>query len=105
MALVDVGWGGLIQDSLWRAFGSEPGFPDLVGLYVGLDQFGLSRAASRATWSPFSVLQIPAWHSGDVGLLSVRPRSPAPRAPWDGYRLPMQSSGRSCPGPEGRGSP
>ena len=52
VALVDVGWGRLIQDSLWRAFGSEPGFPDLVGLYVAPDSFGLSRAREQSDLEP-----------------------------------------------------
>jgi hypothetical protein len=34
VALVDVGWTGSMQDNLVRAFGDEPGFPEVRGLYL-----------------------------------------------------------------------
>ena len=37
-ALVDVGWSGTIQNNLARAFGDDPGFPELYGLYLALTE-------------------------------------------------------------------
>lgn len=48
VALVDVGWGGLMQRSLERAFGHEEGAPQLLGLYAGLDHFSAGRAGARS---------------------------------------------------------
>ncbi len=43
VAIVDVGWGGLMQENLHRAFGCQPGFPEIIGFYLGVDEYGRGR--------------------------------------------------------------
>jgi hypothetical protein len=47
-ALVDIGWHGTIQNNLARAFGADPDFPELRGIYFGLIRDAFEPYAPRA---------------------------------------------------------
>ena len=67
VALVDVGWSGLMQESLRRAFGGRSGFPEMVGMYSGINAMGRARqsAGTRLT-AVLGQAHSAAWQSGAV---------------------------------------
>ncbi len=69
VAIVDVGWGGLMQENLHRAFGCRPGFPEIVGFYVGIDDYGRERrSADRQLVSVLGESRMSSWQ-GSATLL------------------------------------
>jgi hypothetical protein len=47
VGLIDIGWGGTIQDALERAFADDPAWPEVHGLYFGLGPSAYWRATAR----------------------------------------------------------
>jgi FMN phosphatase YigB (HAD superfamily) len=92
IALVDIGWNGTIQDSLVRAFGADPNFAELFGIYLGFwpnragrftdlsdRKFGVIADIRRGS----NAVEGSAWHV--AFLLEAICR--APHGPVIGYRV------------------
>lgn len=98
VAFVDVGWGGQIQDNLARAFGDEPGAPEILGLYLGIRRSAAARTTDRSRFEGLLADERALdWHAGAaflfVQLLETLLR--APHGTVVGYR--REDKGRTVP--------
>ena len=81
VALVDLGWSGQIQDNLVQAFGREPDFPRLCGLYLGIRRQAHGYAGPRSGFAGLLIHEAGGdWH-GAAGFFFVQAFETLLRAP------------------------
>ncbi len=89
IALVDVGWGGQVQDNLVRAFSDRPDFPRVFGLYLGVRRSALWRQTPKSSYEGVLADETdPNWH-GHAAFEFVQAFEALTRAPHGtvlGYR-------------------